>query len=199
MLGRTPDARPGAAGNPHGRGATAEPTLSSARGARARYFVRNNSLTRIVQDHRTIGRVTERTAMTSILLVEDDEDVRVLVEDMLLDAGYEVDPTDTVAGAVSRLDTRSYDLLLTDGRLPDGTGLTIAAVASVKGIKVLLFTGYAHDFPPAELARYTVLTKPMGMGLLVQTVQRMISSGQGIAAPSTRPELPPESIRARPW
>ena len=135
--------------------------------------------------------------MTSILLVEDDEDVLALVRDVLLDAGYEVDPIDTVAGAVSRLDTRCYDLLLTDGRLPDGTGFTIAAIAAVKGIQVLLFTGYAQDFPPAELARYSVLTKPLDMDRLVQAVQRLIRSGRDITAPSTRAEWRQEFIGPR--
>ena len=64
-----------------------------------------------------------------ILLTEDDEDVRALVEDALLDQGYQVDATETVAGALSLLDVQSYDLLLTDGWLPDGTGLMVAEKA----------------------------------------------------------------------
>ena len=113
--------------------------------------------------------------MTRILLIEDDEDVRVLVEDSLLDEGHEVDAIDTVAGALSRLEAQSYDLVLTDGRLPDGTGLTIADQATRKGLKVLIFTGYANQFPPEELARYTVVTKPSSMSSLCETAARLIN------------------------
>jgi DNA-binding response OmpR family regulator len=112
--------------------------------------------------------------MARILLTEDDEDVRELVQDSLLDEGYEVEATDTVAGALSLLGRGSYDLALTDGRLPDGNGLMVAAQATQQGVKVLIFTGYANEFPPDELARYTVVLKPSSMSDLMDTVGRLI-------------------------
>jgi DNA-binding NtrC family response regulator len=115
--------------------------------------------------------------MTSrILLVEDDEDVQELVEMVLVDEGYEVDATDSVAGALSLLDNQSYDLLFTDGMLPDGTGFMIAEKAKQRDIKVVIFTGFADVFPAEELARYTVLRKPADMNDLVQTVARVIEA-----------------------
>src|SRR5882757_2349512 len=56
-----------------------------------------------------------RTRMSRILLVEDEYNVRVLLEHVLLDAGYEVDSAATVAEAKSLLDSVRYDLLLADG------------------------------------------------------------------------------------
>jgi CheY-like chemotaxis protein len=114
--------------------------------------------------------------MTRILLTEDDEDVRALVEDVLLDEGYDVDATETVAGAFARLAAHSYDLVLTDGRLPDGTGLEIADKAKQRNIKVVIFTGYAHDFPPDELAQYTVVMKPASMKDLMRTVAQVLNT-----------------------
>jgi DNA-binding NtrC family response regulator len=111
-----------------------------------------------------------------ILLTEDDEDVRTLVENALLDEGYQVDATETVAGALSLLDVQPYDLLLTDGWLPDGTGLMIAAKAKRRAVKVVVFTGCAHTFPREELAEYTVLAKPADMDVVVQVVARVIST-----------------------
>jgi DNA-binding response OmpR family regulator len=64
--------------------------------------------------------------VTRILLVEDDHDVRLVIEHMLLDAGYEVDATESVAGGKSLLACRSYDMVLADGRLGDGTGMMVA-------------------------------------------------------------------------
>jgi two-component system response regulator PilR (NtrC family) len=111
-----------------------------------------------------------------ILLVEDDEDVRELLEMVLVDEGYEVDATDSVAGALSLLGRRPYDLLFTDGMLPDGTGLVIADRATHHDIKVVIFTGFAHAFPAEELARYAVLQKPADMHDLVRTVAKVIEA-----------------------
>ena len=105
-----------------------------------------------------------------ILYIEDDEDIRPMIEDLLLDEGYEVDAIETVAAALSRLDKQYYDLVLTDGRLPDGTGLTIAGRAIERAMKVMIFTGFADQFPRDELAKYTVLNKPGDMDRLIETV-----------------------------
>ena len=77
---------------------------------------------------------------------------------------------------MSRLDNQGYDLLLTDGRLPDGTGLAIADRADRTGTKVLIFSGYIHDFPPEQLARYEVVTKPADLDYLVERVTHLIEA-----------------------
>lgn len=117
-----------------------------------------------------------RPMVARILLTEDDEDVRELVELVLVDEGYKVDATDSVAGALSLLDSQSYDLLFTDGLLPDGTGLTIADKATQRDIKVVVFTGLADAFPAEELTRYTVLRKPADMDNVVRTVAQVIAA-----------------------
>ena len=48
--------------------------------------------------------------------------------------------------------------------------MTIAAKARELGLKPILFTGFASDYPPEELAKYTVLRKPMPMDDLVEVV-----------------------------
>jgi two-component system response regulator PilR (NtrC family) len=111
-----------------------------------------------------------------ILLTEDDEDVRDLIELVLVGAGYKVDATGSVAGALSLLGSHSYHLLLTDGFLPDGTGLMIADLAKQRAIKVVFFTGLADAFPADELAQYTVLRKPANMNNVVQTVTQVIAA-----------------------
>ena len=113
--------------------------------------------------------------MARILLVEDDEQVRGLIEDMLRDADHEVDSTATVSNGRELLDSRAYDLLLSDGRLPDGNGFMVAEKAEENGVKVLILTGYAHDFPREQLAAYTVLSKPIRMGKLLSAVNQAIN------------------------
>jgi DNA-binding response OmpR family regulator len=113
--------------------------------------------------------------MTRILLVEDDPDVRLLVEHVLLDAGFEVDATDSVFGGRTLLGCRSYDMVLADGRLGDGTGMEVADRArEIADTPVLIVTGYAFDLPHDDLARYDFLLKPVRPRELVEAVQRVL-------------------------
>jgi len=115
-----------------------------------------------------------RNQRQRILLVEDDEQVRLLIEDLLLDLDYEVEATSTVAGGRSLLDLHRYDLLISDGMLPDGTGMVVAEKAQELGVKVLIVTGYAFALPREQLARYTVLSKPIRMSDLLQAIQQAL-------------------------
>lgn len=114
--------------------------------------------------------------MSRVLLVEDDQNVRVLLEHVLIDAGYEVDSTTTVAEATSLLDSVTYDLLLADGRLPDGTGMDLAALAQASGVKALIITGYAFQLASQELGRYEFLMKPVRPTELIEAIDRVLRS-----------------------
>jgi DNA-binding NtrC family response regulator len=110
--------------------------------------------------------------MKRILLVEDDPELRLLLEHVLLGAGYEVDTAATVAAANERLDENSYHLVLADGRLDDGTGMMVAERATEAGSKALIITGYAFDLPREQLDRYEYLLKPVRPSELLEAVER---------------------------
>jgi DNA-binding NtrC family response regulator len=111
--------------------------------------------------------------MARILLAEDDADVRVVVEHVLLDGGHEVDTAHDVGSGRELLLSRDYDLLLSDGRLPDGTGMELADMATDLGVPALILTGYA--FILRELAsdptKYKVLLKPLRPAEIIQAVE----------------------------
>jgi len=75
--------------------------------------------------------------------------VRLIIEHVLIDAGHIVDTADTARGARELLESGSYDILLTDVRLPNGTGMEVADAASDKGIKAIIIT----DTPFRSLPR----------------------------------------------
>jgi len=110
-----------------------------------------------------------------LLLVEDDPDVRFIVAHVLLDAGYSVDVTETVNGGAEILRRRSYDLVLADERLPDGSGTQIADIATELGIKALIMTGYAFTMPADAKERYEILLKPLRPTEIIQAVERALS------------------------
>ena len=112
--------------------------------------------------------------MTRILLVEDDVDLRLIMEHVLIDGGYKVDTTSTVEGGCELLRCRFYDLVIADGRLSDGTGMEVADRAREKGLKTLIVTGYAFTMPPGSLDRYEVLLKPVRPTELLEAITRAL-------------------------
>jgi DNA-binding NtrC family response regulator len=112
--------------------------------------------------------------MTSILLVEDDAELRLLLEHVLLGAGYEVDTAGTVNVASALLDRRCYHLVVADVRLEDGSGMSVAQRAGEDGAKALIITGYAFELPTEQLARYEFLLKPVRPRELLDAVARIL-------------------------
>ena len=112
--------------------------------------------------------------MTHILLVEDDVELGRLMEHILLSARYEVDRAESVASARSHLARGTYDLVIADARLQDGTGMEVADRARESGVKALIVTGYGFAYP--ELRRYEFLLKPVRPSELLLEVERVLSS-----------------------
>ena len=124
----------------------------------------------------------KKRAMARILLVEDDPDVRVLLEHVLVSAGCDVAAVETVKSAKRLLEAQPYDLVVTDGNLPDGTGVDIADEAKARGIATLIVTGRTLPLPPERLAEYTCLLKPLRPGKLIDTIRQMLPKKAGEAA-----------------
>src|SRR4051812_30979747 len=59
------------------------------------------------------------------LVVDDEPDIRELLEITLRRMNLDVATTDTVAAATRELRNNNFDLCLTDMRLPDGDGLGV--------------------------------------------------------------------------
>jgi CheY-like chemotaxis protein len=60
-----------------------------------------------------------------ILVVEDERSIGQMLADLLADEGYAVDLADNGRQALEKIESNSYDLILTDLRMPelDGVGL----------------------------------------------------------------------------
>jgi DNA-binding response OmpR family regulator len=94
--------------------------------------------------------------MARLLLFEDGDDVRETMKKMFVNAGYEVETAATVFMATPLLGQGEYDLVVTDGRLPDGHGLRVAKLARETGIPALIVTAYPFGLP----LEWPVLQKP---------------------------------------
>ena len=79
--------------------------------------------------------------MTRILLVEDDLNVRPLMEHIMVEHGYEVTTAESVTSAVALLGAQPFDLVICDVKLPDGSGLIVADKAIAAGLGAPLVPG----------------------------------------------------------
>ena len=118
-----------------------------------------------------------------ILVVEDDELIRMLLSHVLAAAGYAVDSAATVAAALECMAAHRYHLVLTDDQLPDGRGVAIADRATSQGMDAVIVTGYASRIAKADAARHEHILKPVTPAELVRTVERHIGGKDAAPKP----------------
>jgi two-component system cell cycle response regulator CpdR len=118
--------------------------------------------------------------MASILVVDDEPDVRMFVERALKMDGYEVVSCFDGFMALAAMREQHFDLLLTDIAMPgmDGITLSLQTERDFPNMKILLMTGYAHERQRAhnldELV-HEVMTKPFDIEVLRQRVKALLS------------------------
>jgi EAL domain-containing protein (putative c-di-GMP-specific phosphodiesterase class I)/FixJ family two-component response regulator len=101
-----------------------------------------------------------------VLLVDDDGQLRSVIARTLRKAGFEIVDVDSGQSAITQLETGSFDVILSDVYMPDGTGLDLLrAVRMVDlDIPVILMTG-TPDVDSAtaavEYGAFRYLTKPL--------------------------------------
>ncbi|MFC0386777.1 response regulator [Muricoccus vinaceus] len=119
----------------------------------------------------------------TVLVIDDEPTVRMLVAEILEDLGYTaLEASDGTAGLkILQSDVR-IDLLVTDVGLPGGmNGRQVADAARVArpGMKVLFITGYAENAVLSHghlEAGMHVLTKPFAMDVLAARIRELIAS-----------------------
>lgn len=114
-----------------------------------------------------------------VLLVEDEKTTRDLLQNVLLAEGYSVDAACTLAEAMAYLEQRTYDLVLTDWRLPDGNGLLVADTAEELGARTLVMSGYLFQMAGGQADRHETLMKPLRPSELVAAVERHLGKAYG--------------------
>jgi two-component system response regulator PilR (NtrC family) len=69
--------------------------------------------------------VNSQPAAASILVVDDEPDLRTLYELTLLREGYRVETAASVGEAREERQTQRFDVVIPDMRLPDGMGMEL--------------------------------------------------------------------------
>jgi two-component system response regulator HydG len=120
--------------------------------------------------------------MAKILILEDDLTFSQLLEGFFKKHKYEPFVAYKVKDALKLLDQQSFDLLLVDYRLPDGTGLDVLATAKEKGLStpVVIMTSF-NDVRTAvrsiRLGAFDYITKPVNPDELLMIIENGLSLG----------------------
>jgi DNA-binding NtrC family response regulator len=106
-----------------------------------------------------------------LLVIDDEADVREMLEFILSDAGFEVATVDGGMAAVELARAGRFDVAVTDMRMPDMNGIeTLIALKELDPtIEVVVVTGYASEQTAAEcihLGAFGYLRKPFELNEL---------------------------------
>ncbi len=101
----------------------------------------------------------------SILLVDDDFEFRKSVEIVLKKNNYEVIPASGLQSAIDILESRMIDLIITDLKMGDGTGMDLLAKAKeqYREVAVIILTAYGSIRNAVDAMRkgaYDYIAKP---------------------------------------
>lgn len=115
-----------------------------------------------------------------VLLVDDEPDILELLELALLKMGLEVDRASGVGEALEKLKKHSYDLCLTDMRMPDGDGLQVVNYITQANLDVPVAVITAHgNMENAVIAlkagAFDYLSKPVSLDQLRALVKSALN------------------------
>ena len=134
------------------------------------------------------------------LIVDDEADIRELVELTLMRMGLKTAAASTVAEARALLDAQPFDLCITDMRLPDGRGLELVQAYHDK-LPIAVITAYGNAEMAVESLKagaFDFVSKPVDLGVLRKLVDTALKLRQPTpptaAAPS--PRAMPQAIAA---
>ncbi len=142
----------------------------------------------------------------SVIIIDDEQSVLEILEQYLIDRGYEVEAVGDGAGAEALLDERSFDVALVDLKLPDCSGLDLIAryQDEYPGMQFVIMTAYASLDSTIDAIRLNVfdyIQKPFDLvkiGEVVDAAYASVSmSGQEISGLEHIDQVKRELIESR--
>lgn len=112
-----------------------------------------------------------------VLVVEDEALVAMLVEDALIDAGFDIiGPAATVEEALRLLERERPDAVVLDLNLAGETSTPVADALAARGIPYVIATGYGAAGLPDGHRGATVLAKPYDPSDLTAVLSRLCAA-----------------------
>lgn len=129
-----------------------------------------------------------------ILIVEDRDSLRRMLERALTQEGYAVASAADAQEGIRRAGEAAWDLVLTDLKLPDGSGIDVLAASrrAAPRIPVIVLTGYgtvATAVEAMKLGAFDFLEKPVAIDDLYRLIERAIREQRDPGGPGEEPAV----------
>ena len=114
--------------------------------------------------------------MTRILVVDDEESIRLLLQDVLGTNGYECQGVGSAHEALEKVESSDYDLLIIDENMPIMTGsqaiVRLRSNPKHRDLQILMCTGRP---PEKNMGVNGYIPKPIDLQGLIDIVGRTLS------------------------
>ena len=117
--------------------------------------------------------------MSRILVVDDESLMRDFLSESLTSNGYEVDSAENGAKALELMKNESYDVILTDFKMPKATGMDVLRNSREKmpDCKVIIMTAYGtieNAVEAMKIGAFDYITKPFSVEEILLVVKRAL-------------------------
>ena len=133
-----------------------------------------------------------------VLVVDDEADIRDLMEMTLMKMGLRVDTAEGMRAALSKLSSNKYSLVLTDMRMPDGSGLEVVQHINQQhlDVPVAVITAFGSADQAVQALKegaFDYLQKPITLAQLRTLVKSAIKVQEDNSAPPAAAEPEPQA------
>jgi len=131
-----------------------------------------------IKNHR--GKATAMSkSMQKILIIDDDPQILDVIASVLRDGGYTVDTAANGTKAIRSIDTESYDLVITDLKMPEVDGMMVLkhVVDRSPDTMCIILTGYGTIEGAVEAIKagaFHYITKPVKSAEIMTVVEKAL-------------------------
>ncbi|MCG8605042.1 response regulator [bacterium] len=117
--------------------------------------------------------------MSTILIVEDDQNTRLGLQELLVEEGYQVESAENGSAALQKLKSGLVDLLISDLRLSDTSGLDLCRKIKIDypNLNTIIMSAYSTPesrLEAKELGVYSWFTKPLELDSLLSAIKKAL-------------------------
>ncbi len=121
--------------------------------------------------------------MASILVVDDDQNIRKILRDLLDKEGFSVSTASDVDKALPFIDAQDLDLIVTDLKMPGKSGMDLLTLCREKrpAVPVIMITAFGNveaAVMAMKKGAYDFITKPFDENELLNVIEKAISESE---------------------
>ena len=138
--------------------------------------------------------MSKHSLQDPVLVVDDEADIRDLMEMTLMKMGLSVETAVGVTDAKAKLDDNDYSLVLTDMRMPDGSGLEVVQYIDelMLDTPVAVITAFGnadHAVEALKAGAFDYLQKPITLSQLRSLVKSAVKVNEPEAEETAKPAV----------